>query len=78
MVGQDVLDELIFLFQCHVVDIMMEVAFFADVTSLATAVACLCDGFESPSAVNIHQDTRGKCTQRGVHCCRGRSSGRSL
>jgi hypothetical protein len=60
-VGQDVLDELVFLFQCHVADIMMEVAFSADVTSLATAVACLRDGFESPSAVDIHRNARGEC-----------------
>jgi hypothetical protein len=61
VVGQDVLDELIFLFQCHVADIIMKVTFFADVTSLATAVACLRDGFESPSVVDVHQDARGKC-----------------
>jgi hypothetical protein len=48
------------------------------VTSLAAAVACLRDGFEGPSAVDVHRDTRGECTQRGVHCCRGRSSGGSL
>jgi hypothetical protein len=53
-VGQDVLDELVFLFQCHVADIIMEVAFSADMTSLATAVACLRDGFGSPSVVDVH------------------------
>jgi hypothetical protein len=61
MVGQDVLDELVFLFQCHVVDIMTEVAFFADVTRLATSVACMHNGFERPSAVNVHQNARGEC-----------------
>jgi hypothetical protein len=76
--GQDVLDELIFLFQCHVADIMMEVAFSADVTILATPVACLHNGFESPSVVDIHQNARGKCAQRGVDCCRGHSSGGGL
>jgi hypothetical protein len=58
-VGQNVLDELVFLFQCHVADIMMEVTFSADVTSVATTVACLHDGFESPSAVDVHWNTRG-------------------
>jgi hypothetical protein len=60
-VGQDVLDELVFLFQCHVADIMTEVTFSADVTSLATAVACLRNGFESPSVVNVHRNARGEC-----------------
>jgi hypothetical protein len=31
--------------------------------------------FESPSVVDIHRDARGKCTRRGVHCCRGRGGG---
>jgi hypothetical protein len=31
------------------------------VTSLAIAVACLRNGFESPSAVDVHRNTRGKC-----------------
>jgi hypothetical protein len=47
------------------------VAFSADVTGLATVVAGLCDRFESLSVVDIHRDARGKCTRRGVHCCRG-------
>jgi hypothetical protein len=41
------------------------------VTGLATAVAGLREGFENPSAVDIHRDARGKCARRGVHCCRG-------
>jgi hypothetical protein len=45
------------------------------VTSLATAIACLCKGFEGPSVVDIHWNARGKCARRGVHCCRGRSGG---
>jgi hypothetical protein len=49
---------------------MMKVAFSADVTGLATAIAGLHDGFESPSAVDIHWNTRGKYMQRGMHCCR--------
>jgi hypothetical protein len=77
-VGQDVLHELVFLFQCHVVDIMTEVTFSADVTSLATAVACLCNGFESPSVVNVYQNARGECMQRGVHFCRGHGGGGGL
>jgi hypothetical protein len=48
------------------------------VTGLAAAVACLCDGFEGLSAVDVHWDARGKCVQRGVHCCRGCSGGWSL
>jgi hypothetical protein len=75
-VGQDVLDELVFLFQCHVADIMMEVAFSANVASLATAVACLRDGFGRLSTVDVHRDARQECTRRGVHCCRGRGGGR--
>jgi hypothetical protein len=42
-------------------DIMMKVAFFADVTGLATAVAGLCEGFEGPSAVNVHWNARREC-----------------
>jgi hypothetical protein len=65
------LDELVLLIQRHVVDIMMKVAFSANVTSLTTAVAGLCDGFESPSAVNVYLNTRGKyhegvCIAAGV------------
>jgi hypothetical protein len=48
------------------------------VTSLAAVVACLHDGFEGPSVVNVHQNARGECTRRGVHCCRGRGRGGSL
>jgi hypothetical protein len=54
---------------------MTKVALFANVTGLATAVAGLCDGFEGPSAVDVPQNARGKCAQRGVHFCRGRSGG---
>jgi hypothetical protein len=54
---------------------MMKVAFSADVTGLATAVAGLHNGFEGPSVVDIHQNARGKCMQRGMHCCRGHGSG---
>jgi hypothetical protein len=42
-------------------DIMMKIAVFTDVTSLATAVAGLHEGFESPSAVDVYRDARGKC-----------------
>jgi hypothetical protein len=50
---------------------MMKVAFSADVTSLATAVAGLCEGFESPSTVDVHWDARrksheGACIAAGV------------
>jgi hypothetical protein len=55
------LDELVFLIQHHMVDIMMKVMVFTNVTHLATAVAGLREGFESPSAVNVHGNTRGKC-----------------
>jgi hypothetical protein len=44
------------------VDIMIKVAFSADVTGLATAVVGLRDRFESLSAVDIHRNIRGKCT----------------
>jgi hypothetical protein len=43
------------------VDIMTKVTVFTDVTCLATAVAGLREGFESPSVVDVHQDARGKC-----------------
>jgi hypothetical protein len=74
-VGHNVLDELVPLIQHHMVDVMIKVALFADVSSLATAVTGLCEGFEGPSAVNICQNAGGKCTQRGVHCCKGRGGG---
>jgi hypothetical protein len=45
------------------------------VTSLATSVAGLCEGFECASVVDVHRNTRGKCTRRGVHCCRDHSGG---
>jgi hypothetical protein len=65
------LDELVLLIQYHMADITTKVAFSADVTSLATAVAGLCDGFESPSAVNVHWNARGSvheevCIAAGV------------
>jgi hypothetical protein len=44
------LDEVVLLIQRHMADIMMKVTLSADVTSLATAVAGLREGFESPSA----------------------------
>jgi hypothetical protein len=58
-----------------VVDVTTEVALSADVAGLATVVAGLCEGFEGLSAVDIHRNARRECTQRGVHCCRGRSAG---
>jgi hypothetical protein len=39
MVGHNMLDKVILFIQCYMVDIMMKVAFSADVTSLATVVA---------------------------------------
>jgi hypothetical protein len=60
------LDEFVLLIQCHMADVMMKVALFADVAGLATAVAGLCEGLEGPSAVDIHRDARRECTQRGV------------
>jgi hypothetical protein len=41
VVGHNTLDEVVFLVQCHVSDVMMEVALSADVAGLATAVAGL-------------------------------------
>jgi hypothetical protein len=43
------------------VDVMMKFAVSADVTGLATAVAGLREGFEGPSAVDIHMDARRVC-----------------
>jgi hypothetical protein len=43
------------------VDVMMKIAVFTNVTSLATVVAGLHTGFESLSAVDVHWDARGKC-----------------
>jgi hypothetical protein len=40
-IGHNLLDEFVFLIQCHMADIMTKVALFADVTGLATAVAGL-------------------------------------
>jgi hypothetical protein len=45
------------------------------VTSLATAVEGLREGFEGLSAVGVHRDARRECVQRGVHCCRDRGRG---
>jgi hypothetical protein len=58
-VGQDVLDVLVFLFQCHVADVMLKVTVSTDVAGLATSVAGLCERFECPSVVNVHRDARG-------------------
>jgi hypothetical protein len=69
------LDEFVFLIQGHVADIVMEVALSADVAGLSTAVTVLCEGFEGPSAVDVHWDAGRECAQRGVHCCRGRGGG---
>jgi hypothetical protein len=59
MVGHDMLDELVLLIQSHMMDVMTKVAFSADVTGLATAVAGLHEGFEGPSVVDVHRDARG-------------------
>jgi hypothetical protein len=75
VVGHNLLDELVLLIQCHVVDIMTEVTLFADVADLATVVAGLRDGFEGPSMVNVHGNARRKCVRRGIHCCRDRGGG---
>jgi hypothetical protein len=72
MVGHNLLDGFVLLIQRHMVDVMMKVTLFADVTSLATAVAGLCEGFEGLSAVNVHQ---GEVCVKGVHCCRGHGRG---
>jgi hypothetical protein len=73
--GHNMLDKVILLIQCHVADVMMEVALSADVASLAAAVAGLHDGFEGLSTVDIHRNARRKCTRRGMHCCRDRGGG---
>jgi hypothetical protein len=44
------------------VDVMMKVALSADVTGLATAVAGSHEGFEGPSMVDVHRDSRRECT----------------
>jgi hypothetical protein len=75
VVSHNVLDELVLLIQCHVADIMMKLALFADVTGLATAIAGWCKRFEGPGAVDIHQNARGECMRRGVHCYRGCGGG---
>jgi hypothetical protein len=41
------------------VDVMLKVAVFTDVTGLATSVTGLHERFECLSAVNVHQDARG-------------------
>jgi hypothetical protein len=60
-VGHDVLDELVFLIQHHMVDVMTKVALFADVAGFATVVAGLCEGFEGSSAVDVHWNTGREC-----------------
>jgi hypothetical protein len=42
-------------------DVMIKVALSADVTSLATAVAGLHEGFEGQSMVDVHRDARREC-----------------
>jgi hypothetical protein len=49
------------LIQHHVVDVVMEVALFTDVTSPATAVAGLCEGFEGSSAVDVDWNAGREC-----------------
>jgi hypothetical protein len=61
-VSHNVLDELVLLIQHHMADVMRKVTLFADVASLATVVAGLCEGFEGPSVVNVHWNTRRECT----------------
>jgi hypothetical protein len=53
MVGHNPLDEAVFLFQCHMADVMPKVALSADVNGLATAVTSLHDRFEGLSVVNL-------------------------
>jgi hypothetical protein len=48
--------------RCPLTDVVAEVALFADVTGLATVVACLRERFEGSSAVDIHRDVRRECT----------------
>jgi hypothetical protein len=55
------LDEVVFFIQRHMTDVMMKITISADVTGLATAVAGVREGFEGPSAVNIHRDARREC-----------------
>jgi hypothetical protein len=45
------------------------------VACLSAVVAGLCEGFEGLSAVNVHWNTGGECTRRGVHCYRGCGGG---
>jgi hypothetical protein len=59
VVGQDVLDVLVFLFQRHVADVMLKVAVSTNVASLSASVAGLRERFECPSAVDVHRDARG-------------------
>jgi hypothetical protein len=59
MVGHNLLDEAVFLIQCHMADVMLKVAVFTDVTGLATLVAGLRKRFECPSAVDVHRDAWG-------------------
>jgi hypothetical protein len=49
------------LIQRYMVDVMMKVTISADVTSLAAVVAGLREGFEGPSAVNVHRNARREC-----------------
>jgi hypothetical protein len=45
-------------------DVMTKITISADVTGLATVVAGLREGFEGPSAVNVHRDARRECARR--------------
>jgi hypothetical protein len=59
VIGQDVLDVLVFLFQHHVADIMPQVTVSTDVAGLSASVAGLPKRFECPSVVDVHRDARG-------------------
>jgi hypothetical protein len=43
------------------VDVMTKITLSADVTGLPTVVAGLREGFEGPSAVDVHRDARREC-----------------
>jgi hypothetical protein len=65
------LDKFVFLIQGHMVDVVTKVTLSADVASLSTVVTGLCEGFEGPSAVDVHRmpggsAREGVCIAAGV------------
>jgi hypothetical protein len=61
VIGHNLLDEVVFLIQRHITDVMTKITISADVTGLPTAVAGLHKGFKGLSTVDVHRDASREC-----------------